>query len=96
LPASLHYCAKRLNSKDIAFLYALGSRRRNKENLFCAVDFVAQDIIASYIADSFNRESVVRENKFVGFYYFLHIGANFGDTGVNARVLGVELVRVDS
>jgi hypothetical protein len=81
-------CAsKGLDGENIAFFHALVRLGLDEWNLFVAVDFVAQDVVAGQAANGFDREGFAFDLDFVAFHCFLDHLAYMIDTGVDAGFL---------
>jgi hypothetical protein len=79
--------AESLDSEHVAFFHALVRLRFDEGDLLVAVDFVAQDIVASQAADGFDGERFAFELDFVAFHCFLDYLADVVDAGVDAGFL---------
>ncbi len=72
----------------LAFFHALGGLGLDEGDLFVAMDFVAQDVMASDIPNCFDRDDLSTELDFVALRYFLDWLADVIHPGIDASFLG--------
>ena len=79
--------AEGFDREDIAFFHALIRLSLDERNLLVAMNPVAQDVMASDVLDSFDRNGLAINLDLVTFHYFLDITADLVNPGVDAGFL---------
>lgn len=79
--------SKSLNGKYFSLFHLLLVVVLDEGNLFTAVDMVTENIVASEIPDSFDREDLSVNFDFVALHHLLDRGANVTHPSVNTSML---------
>lgn len=81
--------AEGFDGEYIAFFHALGCLGLDEGDLFVAMDLVAQDVMASYAPNRFDRDDLSIELDFVALHHFLDCPTDVIDPGVDPSFLGI-------
>ena len=79
--------AEGLDGEHVAFFHALRGSSFDKGDLFVAVDFVAQDVVAREVPNRFDGNSLSVDLDFVALHRFLDRLTDVIDSGVDASFL---------
>lgn len=83
--------AEGLDCEDVAFFHSLGSLRLDEGYLLVAVNVVAQNVMASDIADCFYRDAFALQFDLVALHYFLDSFTDVIDPSIDTSFLSARV-----